>query len=303
MQATDTLPTKEMQAQHAPLVAIITLNWNRPRETLAFLASCAQLAYPMLRTLVVDNASQDDSVAQVATHFPHAELVVNEHNLGFAAGMNVGMRRAMALGADYVFLANNDTVIAPNAIDALVETAQASQADIASPAIYYAQGSSRIWWTGGYRRWPTLEIRPCAEGELGAGPLAVDFVTGCGMLISRRCIERVGLFDERFFMYYEDSDYCLRARAAGYSAIVVPHARMWHRVATSLGGSGSPGERYHIARSSVQFFRKHTRGWAWLLVGPYRSASALRTLLRLVRRRQGRAAAAHLRGLWHGATR
>lgn len=298
-----TLPTIAEPARSTPLVAIITLNWNHPRETLAFLASCARLDYPALLTLVVDNASQDDSLAQVAAHFPHAQLVVNERNLGFAAGMNVGMRRAMALGADYVFLANNDTVIAPDAIGALVEAAQAAQADIATPTIYYAQGPARIWWTGGYRRWPTLEIQPCAEDDLGAGPLAVDFVTGCGMLLSRRCIERVGLFDERFFMYYEDSDYCLRARAAGCSAIVVPRARMWHRVATSLGGSDSPGERYHIARSSVQFFRKHTRGWAWLVVGPYRSASALRTLLRLLRRRQPSAAAAHLRGLWHGTTR
>jgi GT2 family glycosyltransferase len=129
----------------------------------------------------------------------------------------------------------------------------------------------------------------------------VDFITGCGMLISRRCLEQVGLFDERFFMYYEDSDYCLRALRAGLRAVVEPRAVMLHKVAVSSGGSDSPNERYQMGRASLQYFRKHARPWQWPLIGPYRAASALRTIGRLARRGRWPAARAYLRGLRDGA--
>ena len=131
----------------------------------------------------------------------------------------------------------------------------------------------------------------------------MDFVTACGMLIRRDCLETVGLFDERFFMYYEDSDYCLRARRAGRRAIIVPRARMWHKVAASSGGDDSPGERYYMALSSVQFFRKNVQGWSWLIVAPYRTASALRTSIRLVMSGQSRAVQSYWRGIRDGLLR
>lgn len=285
-----------------PLVYIITLNWNRCADTLAFLESCGELRYPNTRLLVVDNASSDGSPAAIAARFPQVEQIRNPGNLGFAAGMNVGLRRALAQGAAYVLLANNDTTLEPDALDRLVRAADHYGADLVTPAIYYDGDRSQIWWLGGDLRPLLLEIRPYpAMPTPEPQPFLVDFITGCGMLVSRRCLEAVGLFDEQFFMYYEDSDYCLRAKRAGLRALVEPRALMYHKVATSSGGSDSPNERYQMARSSVQYFRKHTRWWQWLLVGPYRTASALRTLLRLSRTRRFGAASAYLRGLWDGA--
>lgn len=292
-----------MGSPPAPLVYVITLNWNRRDDTLAFLESCQGLRYPRWRALVVDNGSADGSPQAIAAAFPAVEQIVNPANLGFAAGMNVGLRRALAAGADYAFLANNDTTVAPDLLGLLVSAAQASGADLASPAIYYAAAPRRIWWLGGRLRPLLLEVRryEAPPWRHDPAPFAVDFITGCGMLISRRCLEQVGLFDERFFMYYEDSDYCLRALRAGLRAIVEPRAVMLHKVAVSSGGSDSPNERYHMARASLQYFRKHARPWQWPLIGPYRAASAVRTLSRLARRGRWPAARAYLRGLRDGA--
>ncbi len=282
-----------------PLVAIITLNWNRKDDTLAFLASCVRLRYPRLALVVVDNGSSDGSTEAIATAFPQATQLINAANLGFAGGMNVGLRHALAHGADYVFLANNDTTLAPDTIDLLVRAAEDHGAALVAPAIYYAAAPEQIWWLGGMLRPLLLEVR-----RFETPPMAVafpaDFITGCGMLASRAALERVGLFDERFFMYYEDSDYCLRAYRAGLKVLVEPRAAMYHKVAQSSGGSDSPNERYQMARSSVQYFRKHARLWQWPLIGPYRTGSALRQLWRLVRRRRFAAVRAYLRGLRDG---
>lgn len=291
-----------MAERPAPLVAIITLNWNRRDDTLAFLASCAALRYPRLHTIVVDNGSADGSPEAVAAAFPGAEQIRNGANLGFAAGMNAGLRRALALGADYAFLANNDTTLAPDALGRLVAAAEEGGAGMVSPAIYYASAPHRIWWLGGRLRPALLEVRryEAPPERHDPRPFAVDFITGCGMLIRRDVLERVGLLDESFFMYYEDSDYCLRARRAGVCVLVEPRAAMYHKVAQSSGGSESPNERYQMARSSVRFFRKHARPWQLALIVPYRAGSAARTLVRLAGRRRLDAARAYLRGLRDG---
>lgn len=289
------------------MIYVITLNWNRCADTLEFLASCSQLAKPNARFLVVDNGSTDGSPQEIAKRYPQVEHIINDRNLGFAGGVNVGIRHALAQGADWICLANNDTQLAPDALSLLVEAASAADAALASPAIYYASDPQRIWAAGGLRNQLTLEITGSRRGQpgevLGETPFEVDFVTACGMLIRRDCLETVGLFDERFFMYYEDSDYCLRARRAGHRAIIVPRARMWHKVAASSGGDDSPGERYYMALSSVQFFRKNVQGWSWLIVAPYRTASALRTSIRLVMSGQSRAVQSYWRGIRDGLLR
>ncbi len=281
-----------------PCVYIVTLNWNRCADTLAFLESCVQQTYPNFGMLVVDNGSTDSSVETISMQFPQVEQIANGRNLGFAAGANVGLRHALQHGADYVFLANNDTTLAADALTVLVTAAQAHDAAIASPAIFYDSAPERVWWLGARRRPWLLEVTPFDAPS--QEPFAVDFVTGCGMLISRRCLETVGLFDEQFFMYYEDSDYCLRVQQAGLRTLVVPRAHMWHKVATSSGGSDSPSERYHMAASSMRFFRKHAHGRQWLAIVPYRTASAARTLMRLVSHRRWSAARAYMCGLWDG---
>jgi hypothetical protein len=132
------------------------------------------------------------------------------------------------------------------------------------------------------------------------GALELDLVPFCGVLLSRTALEQVGMLDERFFMYYEDMDYSLRLRQAGLRILFVPAASMWHKVSLSSGGRDSPNERYWMARSSVQYFRKHVRGWRWLVVTPYRLGSAIKTVARLLIRGHHRSAQAYLCGLRDG---
>jgi GT2 family glycosyltransferase len=286
-----------------PLVTALTLNWNRPVETLECLQTLAEQTYSPLQLLVVDNGSSDDSVERIKSRFPHVDLLASHQNLGFAAGANLGLRRALKAGSDLIFLLNNDTTVEPDTLLYLIDQMQPG-VGIVAPLIYYADPPSRIWSAGGSLHPILLEQYGDRRGEADTRrwlePLDRDFVTGCGMLLSRELLSKVGLFDERFFMYYEDFDLCLRARREGFRIVLEPAARMWHRVSLSSKGSNSPQERYWMARSSAIFFRKHARGVQWLAILPWRIGSALRTTLRLLWARRIDACAAYWRGLRDG---
>src|SRR6266487_2088163 len=130
--------------QAMPLIAIVTLNWNRPGDTLECLASAAAQTYPHTTIVVVDNGSSDDSVARIGTAYPEAVLLRNERNMGFAAGANRGIAHALGLGAEYVFLINNDTTFAPDTVAQLLAKA-APDIGIVVPAIFYAAAPERPW--------------------------------------------------------------------------------------------------------------------------------------------------------------
>jgi hypothetical protein len=173
-----------------------------------------------------------------------------------------------------------------------------------APKIFYAEDPNRIWSIGGRRHWLTTEkvgdVRGQKDRGQGTRILERDYLAGCALLFSRRFLEDTGLFDERFFMYYEDSDLSLRARDAGYRLLLSPDAHVWHKVAMSSGGSDSPNERYWMARSSVLFYRKHVHGIRWFIVFPYRLASAIKTLIRLEVKGKHSSASAYVGGLRDG---
>lgn len=286
-----------------PLVYTVVLSWNRREDTIACLESLTKLHYPCVRLVLVDNGSSDGTAEAVARQFPDVEVIVNERNLGFAAGCNVGLRHALDQGADYIFLLNNDTQVDPAVLNHLIALAGPNVGMVA-PKIYYASDPTCIWSVGGMCHPLTFEKTGDGRGQIDVGQwdkvIERDYLVGCALLLSRHLLIEIGLFDERFFMYYEDSDLSLRARRAGFKLLLSPQAHVWHKVAISSGGSDSPGERYWMARSSVLFFHKHVHGWRWLIVLPYRVGSAIKTVLRLILRGQCRSAWAYLRGLCDG---
>lgn len=290
-------------AERSDTVYLITLNWRRGPDTLTCLESMAAQTHTRRRLLVVDNGSGDDSVKVIRSQFPDAEVMESPHNLGFAGGANLGLRHALSQGADWIFLANNDTWLAPDALEQLLRHAR-PDVGLLAPIIYYAAESKRIWSAGGRVHPWTTEIVGDVRDQVDDGqwrePVERDFVTGCGMLLTRQFLETVGLFDERFFMYYEDADLCRRARQAGIRILLVPAAKMWHKVALSSGGGDSSNERYWMARSSILYFRKHLRGAQWLAAVPWRIGSAGKTSFRLLQRGRHRACAAYWRGLYDG---
>jgi GT2 family glycosyltransferase len=283
-----------------PLVYAITLNWNRKDDTLACLETLVYQTLAGIRVLVVDNHSMDGSPEEIAKRYPQVEQIVNSENLGFASGFNIGMRFALDAGANYIFILNNDTLLSPDCLERLLQAASPEDG-ILAPLIYYASQPQRIWALGGSTHPLLLEkYDPWAErNDPGNLPetLACDFVTGCAMFFPRKSLETVGLFDEKFRMYYEDSDLCLRVRQNGMRIRAVPRARMWHKVASSSGGSDSPAERYWMARSSIYYFQKHARGLQIPAVVFWRTGSALRKTFHLSRLHKW---AAYWRGLKDG---
>jgi len=205
----------------APRVLIIVLCYNGVNLTLACLESLGRISYPDADVLVVDNASSDGTPAKVRAAFPQAELIETGVNGGFAAGNNVGLRRALERGYDYALLLNNDTEVAPDFLDLLVTAAEADpHIGAVGPLICYYERPEVIWSAGGLIDWRngTSSMRGIGERDAGqyAAPAQVDFVTGCALLCRRAALQRAGLLDERFFMYGEDFDICARLALAGW---------------------------------------------------------------------------------------
>lgn len=287
------------------MVDILILNWNHADDTLALLASCVGVQTAVRQVVVIDNGSTDDSVQRIAESYPSVLLLETGENLGFAKGMNVGLRQVLVAGAEWVLMLNNDTRLAPDMVETLLRATQTAEACASAPIICYASDPEIIWSAGAFRQTATNDIQGHQIGQRyqNLPPYEVDYATACALLLHRDCLQDVGLFDEQFFMYYEDLDYCWRLQNQGIPILVVPQARLWHEVAQTIGGTDSPSERYWMARSSVLFFRKWTAGWGWLVVIPFRLVSALRTTWRLVINGRWTAVRAHWRGLWHGLTK
>ncbi len=248
-------------------LAIIILNWNLPVDTIA----CVHTVRKGLENLagaskivLVDNGSTDDSVARFEAELGSlVQIVQTPKNLGFAGGMNVGIRWALEQGANAVLLLNNDTVVDPAMIRTLLTVAeQQPQASVVGPAIYYFAAPTQLWQAGDRSYpWSPIPFSVSAQDLTAAGgvPFRVDYITGCCMLIPRAIVETVGLFDERFFMYFEDADLCRRMRDAGFAIWCAPAAKMWHKVSLSAH-KDRPGQRYWRTWGKVQFYKQHPHG-------------------------------------------
>ena len=248
-----------------PAITGIILNWNGAQDTLACLESLTDVSYPHFAILIVDNGSTDDSVKVIQTAFPDIELVETGENLGFAGGNNVGLRHALAMNADYALLLNNDTVVDPDFIEQLVTVAQENdRIGVVGPTIYYHSRPNTIWSAGGAIDWRRgwtwmVGLDEQDKGQFGSTPRPVDFVTGCALMISRRALESAGLLDERFFMYYEETEWCVRVARAGFEIRHVPTARIWHKIAPQAQAV-SPFVHYYMTRNRLLFLKATNAG-------------------------------------------
>jgi GT2 family glycosyltransferase len=201
-----------------PRVDVIILNWNGREHVRECLDSLRELRYPAAHLLVIDQASTDGSQQLVLDDYPHVTLLALDRNLGYSRANNVAIDWALAAGAAYVFLLNNDTTVAPDCLDVLVATAEADPAlGIVSPKnVRYADpavvdiGVRITWWSGSLHSIRPWEVPP--DTRL----LVSDYAWGCALLIRRAVLERIGGFDARYVMYHDDADLCLRARRHGW---------------------------------------------------------------------------------------
>lgn len=244
----------------APGIAVVMVNWNGWRDTLDALASLRLSDYGRWRLYVVDNASTDDSVSRLREHAPDALLIASATNEGFAGGCNRGIEAALADGAEAVFLLNNDASVRSDTLSALAR-ASASHPDAVLGAAVRYKGSGEYQFFGsradrstGAPEWFRY---PGDEGELAQTMIPTDFVFGAALFAPARLFRDVGLFDERFFLTYEETDWCYRARAAGNPSFVVRDAVVEHVGSASLGAATSPLQAYFLQRNRLLFWQKH----------------------------------------------
>ena len=254
-----------MQNTH-PTVAIVILTWNQRDLTLDCLASLAELDYPAdrLQIIVVDNGSIDNTAQAIREHYPSVTVLENGENLGFAEGNNVGMRHALEGDAEYIMLLNNDTVVHPSMLNELLAVTKSDpNVGIVGPKMLYFDRPDVIWCAGNQIDWRaggTIRLQAeQSDNGLGEQLREADFITACAICLRRQVIEQIGLLDPRFFIYYEEADWCMRAQAAGWRVLYVPRARLWHKVSAAMGTT-SPATDYYMNRNVLLFLTKNQRG-------------------------------------------
>jgi len=253
-------------------VSIVVLNWNNAPDTIECLESVRRLDYPNYGVLVVDNGSTDGSVDRIRTKHPEVEIIETGQNMGYAGGNNAGIRRALVRGVEYICILNNDVAVAPDFLTPLLAALEErGDADVATPLLAEMANPDRIWALGA-----AVDRRTGTVTRLHAGrhvhdwqvneSLEIDVASGAAMLVKRQVFERVGLLDEAFYLYYEETDWCLRVRRAGYRILAVPTSVVWHKVSAALGQT-SPVIDYYMLRNHLRLICRHWSGASqlWLL--------------------------------------
>lgn len=245
-----------------PLVCVVLVNYNNAGMTLECVESLQKSTYSDYKIIVVDNCSIDDSWQVLQAKANGCVLLQAIQNNGFSAGNNIGIRYALQNGADYVWILNNDTVVSPQAMSELV---QASNNEwVTTSKILYYDEPQTLNYAGGQ-----MDYRYCrnvlfGKGEKDCGqhdiPSSVNFASGCSMMLPARVLEQVGPWNEDFFMYWEDVDYCIRLEKAGVPMLYCPTAPIWHREGATAGRE-SAFTVYYANRNRFYVLQAHCPGF------------------------------------------
>ena len=243
---------------------MLVLNWNGAADTVECLHSLAKLEHDGFETVVIDNGSADDSVRIVRERFPAVTLIESGRNLGFAGGNNLGIEYALGRNAKFVLLLNNDTIVAPLLLRRFLEAAEAHpEAGAFAAKVYFYEEPTRLRFAGA--RWDEgraqFSIVGFGQEDEASGTdriAATPWGSGCAVLIRAEVLREVGLLDERFFLMWEEVDWCSRARAAGHETLLVPQAKVWHKKASSFEPlTRDPLVSYYHLRNRLLWIERH----------------------------------------------
>lgn len=237
----------------------ILINYNGLSDTIDCIKSINSATYKT-QILVVDNASDENEIEKIKANFQDVICMQNENNSGFAEGNNIGFRYAMEHGADYVLLLNNDTIIDNEMISFLIEKADSKT--ICVPQMLYFSEPNKIWYGGGNINKITGNIKTDCYNEIDKGNQVshyCSFATGCCMLIPMEIIKKIGGLKKEYFMYCEDTEFCIRAMENQYKILYVPEAKLWHKVSASTGGAGSAHSIYYSSRNRLYYIQEHKK--------------------------------------------
>jgi len=244
-------------------ISIIIVNWNGMDDTLECLKSISKLKYEKCDIIVVDNGSKDNSVKVINNKFPDVVVLENGKNLGFTGGNNVGIQYALKRKADFILLLNNDTIVDSKLINNLIKAStEIAGESILGAKIYYFHEPDKIWYAGG--KWE--KAKSCfvhiGQGSIDDGKkfnviAETDYICGCALFISSEVLRKIGLLDELYFLTFEETDLCYRARKRGVRCYLVPDAKVWHKISTSFGGENSNLFHYYLMRNKLLWAEKN----------------------------------------------
>lgn len=242
-------------------VGIVIVNYNGE----AYQNECMRSLYKMemqdFEVVVVDSASSDNSIKKLREEFPQVHIIEMEENVGVAAGNNIGIDFFRKKKAEYILLLNNDIEVDTKLLTYLVE--QASEQTVVVPKIYYFEPSNMFWFAGGALDWKKELASHWGWQQTDNGQFdkikKITYSPTCCMLIHTSIFDVVGLIDETYFMYYDDTDFCARLEQAGIDILYVPNAKLWHKVSSSSGGSESKVCIYYMNRNQLYYMKKYRK--------------------------------------------
>lgn len=263
----------------------VTLGWNHAEDTLECLASLKASRGVSLRLLYVDNGSHEDQVQQILDNEPDVEVIRHPKNVGVARGFNAGLAWALRKGADFIFMANNDTLMQPETVLRLLEEADRSpRAGLLVPKIYYHEAPEVLWSAGSRFRFfpPAIVMNKTTGPDDGRydGFRELKFSTLCTVLVRAEAMKAIGLIDPNFVFYFEDYEFCLRMRDSGWRIRLVPEARTVHKVARITRDAPSKPSFWETSgRGAAIFHKRHGRRHPWMAGWPMLIYLAIRARL------------------------
>jgi GT2 family glycosyltransferase len=260
-----------------PLLYIVILSSNRRNDTLACLASLFQADYDNFHVILLDNCFVDGLAEAVCKQYAKVQIVPLIENMGYAGNNNIGIRKALEQGAEWVLILNDDTVLDPTCITSLMHVVANDPAiGIAGPMIYHFDEPDVIQSAGGMlgKYWNSSHL---GQDELDSGQFlsvhSVEWISGCAFLIRRATIEQVGLLDPNYFLYWEEMEWCIRAGKAGWKIVHVPEAKLWHK-GVKRDYQPRPYVTYYYTRNHLLTLAKHRApivAWTYTIVQIFRS--------------------------------
>lgn len=253
--------------KNSPLVSIVIINHNQLKVTSEFLASLNELSYTNYEVILVDNASNENPSSFIHQKFPFVKVVINDKNLGFTGGNNSGINVSKG---DFIFIVNNDTEVTADLIDRLLEPFEIDEAiGIVSPKIKFFSNPNIIQFAG-FNAINPITGRNSAVGSLQPDDGKFDqsgytnYAHGAAMLVKREVFEKIGVFPDHFFIYYEELDFSVRAKKAGFQIYYQSQAVIYHKESITMGKESAIKAYYHN-RNRIMFMRRNSTHYQFFL--------------------------------------
>jgi GT2 family glycosyltransferase len=269
-------------------IIAITVTYNSGAIILPFLESVFSQLNSDYHLIIIDNNSTDSTKSILKSlNDPRLTVIYNPNNVGFATATNQGIKWALAQNADRVLLINNDTVFSNALFSMLDSRLDSFSADAITPQILFFDRPELAWYAGGkFVRMRGVMSFHChyekPANDISDKPIFVNFAPACCLLVNCTVFQKIGIFDENYFVYWEDSDFCWRMKLANISIVYDPTLSLLHKVSISTGGGGSEFSIRQIHRNQVYFIRKfHGQFWLWYTMAVMSTKAIVRMILRI----------------------